>query len=888
MRLEGSKDDSPIPKNSSDPSTSYGETDLRFVFGPSPPRSKSDDTRVVVTNEKRGQQQRVRKRINREDVEKEMMPSPPIDSHYRQYPVAKYPYHYNTASNQMSHWGASAMGAPSFPTPSRGPEQFMIGENRRVNPHDTGKENELPSSKQPRNSSGSDWSPLFKEKKESDISGDDKKEMKKKVLIRSPPIKKRRVVESWNDHDQKEHEVLDADLVTSSPFGVFRSPCADKIKRRVGSEVKGSPLFDQSAEYLSHSFSLETPGKSKLDDMFPSSHSFDLANDPTPFPMSDMDEKRERNSDENEKITSKQDPKEQGSPFSLFGELSPLRHPMQSPQESKLRASNDQQNGVLPFEGFGSPGSSPLPLHNKKMLPRRNAAIVQLPKLPPTNVTGKRSAPLASFDSRRIMKPSPPQHVHVGGMRYRGSPLSGPFPSPGPPFSFQIGNMGGMKQTEARKGMEGINTALKAGSHSMKHPSVTPHSTAPGRQHQQGPSQNIRHMHQTPNKMNLRVVSTPSVGSYHMSTPGHGGFLVPGTINRYQAQLHRSAVTPAKTPSHESIKLNVSPSLTQRRRNPCNCKKSKCLKLYCECFAAEVFCDGCNCVDCNNIPEKDAIRSKAIADTKAKNPHAFKPRFSTKNSRGNPGTIAPVSKGHNMGCRCKKSACLKKYCECFEAGVTCSEKCKCLDCQNFVGSQALIDRRRKIKDHKGAEIAMRTADEHWKGYHIDPNHVQSRHQGLPGLPPVFPSPAQHNPHGMRMHPMMSPQHFVGRPQMIMGPMGYSPIGMPPMPPPYHSNDHLRRSPTHQFQTSPNGHKAQILAPKNPAARRGFDPHSSKKKKDRKAEPPVPYFGYKNTSQTKTTALAIFSFLSNDDIYNASLVSKAWSKLSLDEELWQFD
>lgn len=172
--------------------------------------------------------------------------------------------------------------------------------------------------------------------------------------------------------------------------------------------------------------------------MFPSSHSFDLANDPTPFPMSDMDEKRERNSDENEKITSKQDPKEQGSPFSLFGELSPLRHPMQSPQESKLRASNDQQNGVLPFEGFGSPGSSPLPLHNKKMLPRRNAAIVQLPKLPPTNVTGKRSAPLAPFDSRRIMKPSPPQHVHVGGMRYRGSPLSGPFPSPGPPFSFQV------------------------------------------------------------------------------------------------------------------------------------------------------------------------------------------------------------------------------------------------------------------------------------------------------------------------------------------------------------------------------------------------------------------------------------------------------------------
>ena len=56
--------------------------------------------------------------------------------------------------------------------------------------------------------------------------------------------------------------------------------------------------------------------------MFPS-HSFDHANDPLPFPMTDMDEKRERKSDENEKLNSKQDSKEQGSPFSLFGELSP-------------------------------------------------------------------------------------------------------------------------------------------------------------------------------------------------------------------------------------------------------------------------------------------------------------------------------------------------------------------------------------------------------------------------------------------------------------------------------------------------------------------------------------------------------------------------------------
>lgn len=32
----------------------------------------------------------------------------------------------------------------------------------------------------------------------------------------------------------------------------------------------------------------------------------------------------------------------------------------------------------------------------------------------------------------------------------------------------------------------------------------------------------------------------------------------------------------------------------------CKCKKSRCLKLYCECFAAKEFCTGCQCVNCLN------------------------------------------------------------------------------------------------------------------------------------------------------------------------------------------------------------------------------------------------------------------------------------------------
>jgi len=112
----------------------------------------------------------------------------------------------------------------------------------------------------------------------------------------------------------------------------------------------------------------------------------------------------------------------------------------------------------------------------------------------------------------------------------------------------------------------------------------------------------------------------------------------------------------------------------------CNCKSSKCLKLYCVCFASEALCnDNCRCTNCENN-ERNRLTIKGSKDRiKRRRSTAFEKKIviATEDMHNDVKAI------HSKGCNCKNSNCLKRYCECYRNGIQCSKFCKCTNCLNY-------------------------------------------------------------------------------------------------------------------------------------------------------------------------------------------------------------
>eukprot|EP00607_Mallomonas_marina_P007548 CAMPEP_0182418592 /NCGR_PEP_ID=MMETSP1167-20130531/2979_1 /TAXON_ID=2988 /ORGANISM="Mallomonas Sp, Strain CCMP3275" /LENGTH=622 /DNA_ID=CAMNT_0024592867 /DNA_START=123 /DNA_END=1991 /DNA_ORIENTATION=- len=328
--------------------------------------------------------------------------------------------------------------------------------------------------------------------------------------------------------------------------------------------------------------------------------------------------------------------------------------------------------------------------------------------------------------------------------------------------------------------------------------------------------------------------------------------------------------------------------LSPQEERQCNCKQSKCLKLYCECFQVQGYCgDNCRCIDCFNLPQNEAVRQEAIQATKDRNIKAFEVKVS--------------STGHASGCKCKKSKCLKKYCECFQGSVFCGPACQCQSCSNYEGSKeldaALQDKEKKAqpKEKKEDSAKKKKLPEFEKEERnrllqrsatkrclrsdsfgdVDSDAYVSRYTGekrtlLESASAEYDVPSEST---MRLNTRF---HTANQP--------------------------ITRSHSHLSETRREGlavdstpikketSRGSFMTP-SPTSTDAFTPRSGPLKKrllqgNAQQGPVYEFFGSHLPHTNKLTALKVLEMLENKDIYSMSLVNKLWGSTSMDEALWE--
>lgn len=295
------------------------------------------------------------------------------------------------------------------------------------------------------------------------------------------------------------------------------------------------------------------------------------------------------------------------SPFSSFvGELSPFPARQGSPTQQHQEYASSRHGGYHHQHQHRPP--------EDYQRSQQQQQQQQQASMRPQSASKRKSAPPPMFASP-VMPNHPgahqprqiPWYAHVG-------------PSPGP-FRLELGET---QAGKTRKGFEDINSILR-GSGSSGQP----------KQHQRGsPSaQQARFEPAERPRSKLQSLQNPTVASpvkLDVGPPQQGGFgsgassRTPGFVGPTRKQTPTASATPRFTTGQKSqatpIPLRgsggkdiVTPVSKQARRSPCNCKKSKCLKLYCECFAGELYCNGCNCADCHNTMQYVSLKTVVVS-----------------------------------------------------------------------------------------------------------------------------------------------------------------------------------------------------------------------------------------------------------------------------------
>jgi len=126
----------------------------------------------------------------------------------------------------------------------------------------------------------------------------------------------------------------------------------------------------------------------------------------------------------------------------------------------------------------------------------------------------------------------------------------------------------------------------------------------------------------------------------------------------------------------------------------CTCKKTRCIKKYCECFSSGILCYNCKCENCENKPYFIENKNNLIK----------------KNEENN--DIIELNEDLDeeekklIICTCSKSGCNKNYCECFKAKVKCNSKCRCIKCLNKQEDKKELEEPKIIMRSKSSPINM--------------------------------------------------------------------------------------------------------------------------------------------------------------------------------------